>query len=243
MELNIEKQNALIALLERAYQAQTAWVADLTDDERAIAGSADRWSPKDTLAHIVFWQQVSAERLQKAQHDQQPADTRDFQPINEQIFEQRRALPWEHMTELAAQTHADTTDLVRTVDHGVLTDANRFAWNDNRPLVSSIISNNVWHPLEHICQFYVERGQPERADAIQQTYIIDEPALAAFPHDKATAFYNLACFHALGNRAEEAMALLPEAFQLRPDLIEWSKQDSDLDSLRDLPAFQSLTNA
>ena len=39
---------------------------------------------------------------------------------------------------------------------------------------------------------------------------------------------------------DQALALLPEALRLQPDLVEWSKEDTDLSSLHDLPAYQAL---
>ena len=41
-------------------------------------------------------------------------------------------------------------------------------------------------------------------------------------------------------QAKTPGAELAEALRLNPDLIEWSKQDSDLDSIRDDPAYQAL---
>ena len=58
-----------------------------------------------------------------------------------------------------------------------------------------------------------------------------------------TYAYNLACFYALGGEKEQALKRLRQAFELRPDLIEWSKQDSDLDSLRDDPGYVALLDS
>ena len=52
--------------------------------------------------------------------------------------------------------------------------------------------------------------------------------------------YNLACCYALAGQAEKAMDALREALRLAPDLTEWSKQDTDLVSLRERPDYQSL---
>jgi hypothetical protein len=65
-------------------------------------------------------------------------------------------------------------------------------------------------------------------------------ALLALSDWRNVARYNLACFYALTGQKKKAMAELRESLQTNPDLIEWSKRDSDLDSLRDDPAFQAL---
>jgi len=50
----------------------------------------------------------------------------------------------------------------------------------------------------------------------------------------------LACFYAANGQLEQALVILPEALRLQPDLVEWSKEDADLISLHNLPAYQAL---
>jgi len=57
---------------------------------------------------------------------------------------------------------------------------------------------------------------------------------------QGTVEYNLACFYALHNLPQAALDCLASAFAQNPDLIDWSKQDPDLDSLRSHPTFQAL---
>ena len=56
----------------------------------------------------------------------------------------------------------------------------------------------------------------------------------------ATPLYNLACCEALAGRKEDAIGHLRVAFERRPSLRHVAKEDSDLDSLRDDPAFREL---
>jgi mannose-6-phosphate isomerase-like protein (cupin superfamily) len=56
----------------------------------------------------------------------------------------------------------------------------------------------------------------------------------------ATPLYNLACCEAQTGRTEDAIAHLREAFERRPSLRELSKEDTDLDPLRDEAAFREL---
>jgi len=55
--------------------------------------------------------------------------------------------------------------------------------------------------------------------------------------DNAGLLYNLACFHALAGRGDEAVELLRRAYEVLPAAREWAADDSDLDSIRDDPAF------
>jgi hypothetical protein len=55
---------------------------------------------------------------------------------------------------------------------------------------------------------------------------------------KAGVLYNAACFEALAGRREDALAHLRAAAELdRDTVLRWAEGDSDLDSLRDDPAF------
>lgn len=55
-------------------------------------------------------------------------------------------------------------------------------------------------------------------------------------------WYNLACSHALLAEREAALAALKRAIDLGYDDADWMREDKDLISLRDDPAFQSLLN-
>ena len=100
-----------------------------------------------------------------------------------------------------------------------------------------ILDNSVWHPQSHIADFYVKRGKLEKATQMQEALT---EKLKGSPPWESTAAYNLACFYALNGMKEKAIPKLKEAFKLMPDLLEWSKQDSDLNSLRELPEFKAL---
>jgi hypothetical protein len=53
------------------------------------------------------------------------------------------------------------------------------------------------------------------------------------------ADYNLACFYAKTGQPAAALALLPGALRLAPDIMEWSKEDPDLVSLHTEPAYRA----
>ena len=56
----------------------------------------------------------------------------------------------------------------------------------------------------------------------------------------AAPLYNLACCEALAGRHEDAIGHLRAAFERRPSLRDLAKEDTDLDPLRDEPAFRDL---
>jgi mannose-6-phosphate isomerase-like protein (cupin superfamily) len=52
--------------------------------------------------------------------------------------------------------------------------------------------------------------------------------------------YNLACCEALDGRSDDAISHLRVAFEKQPSLRDLAAQDTDLDALRDEPAFRDL---
>ena len=56
----------------------------------------------------------------------------------------------------------------------------------------------------------------------------------------AAPLYNLACCEALAGRTDDAIGHLRVAIEKRPNLRDLAKEDTDLDPLRDEPAFKEL---
>ena len=99
------------------------------------------------------------------------------------------------------------------------------------------MNNGFEHPIVHYANYYQRRGDLAKAT---QLYEASVAAVADLPEWYGSARYNLACFYALSGQTDWAIAELQAALQLRPDLLEWSKQDTDLASLRDAAAYQAL---
>ena len=237
-------QAALLNLLEQAREEREAWVESIPAAQRQATGTPEQWSLKDDLAHMAFWEGRTAERI--AAHRRGDAPTEggpDFQEVNERVFEERRGWSWERVLDDATRTHARLIDHVRALDDTALTQARQSAGGGERAIAADLLGNGYWHIMEHVARSYAASGQVERAAHMLDRAIVANDQLKLLPNDYATALYNLACFYATIGKPDKAMPLLPEALRLRPDLIAWSKQDSDLDSLRDRTDFQALYHA
>jgi tetratricopeptide (TPR) repeat protein len=78
-----------------------------------------------------------------------------------------------------------------------------------------------------------QRGEYEKALSLFQKVISEEPNFSE-------ALYNMSCCCAqLGNR-ENAMAYLGQAIRINPECREWAGEDSEFDTLKNLPTFQDL---
>ena len=55
-------------------------------------------------------------------------------------------------------------------------------------------------------------------------------------------FFNLACWESLCGQTREALDHLGHAIEMSEEFRQSAKHDSDLDPIRDEPAFQQLIN-
>jgi len=218
-------QDDIAETLVAARAAERDIIAALPEDVRLAPGPDGGWSPKDIQAHLSLWKARQVGRLVAARRGEvvEPA-AEDLDAVNAELHASRADWSWEA---IAAEADAVTDQLVAEIlatDLATLT-------GDER-LLGGTMGNGASHALEHLPALARAHGKEERVLALARQV---EGIIRAsdFPDgDKGAFLYNQACFHALGGRLDEARALLPEAFRLRPDLAEWAQQDSDLDALR-----------
>jgi tetratricopeptide (TPR) repeat protein len=75
-----------------------------------------------------------------------------------------------------------------------------------------------------------------KAGDYDRAVAIASEGLAEWPQ-QGTLNYQLACYHALAGRPEQALEHLAIAVENEPRAAGWASDDSDLDSIRDDPAF------
>jgi len=113
-------------------------------------------------------------------------------------------------------------------------------WQDDRSIWRTVVGNGYIHPIMHMIEHYQQKG--DMAQAAEITAMLGQPLveLDDSPDWQGTIKYNAACSLSLLGKKEAAIAELRDALALAPELIDWSKQDSDLDPLREEPAFQAI---
>jgi tetratricopeptide (TPR) repeat protein len=67
-------------------------------------------------------------------------------------------------------------------------------------------------------------------------------SLTVLGASRALLLYDMACLLTGGGEYDRALDLLEEALQLDPHLVEWCRQDPDLNELRGVPRFQKLNS-
>ncbi len=235
-------QDKLLDLLRQARAYELAFVNGTSEAERAEIGTLDHWSAKDLFVHISTWTDRFADHIEASAHGGPARELTESEidARNAEIFAENRLRPWSEVETASERASAKLMAQVSRLTEEQLAGDKPFTWYRNEPLRRSIVANSFTHPITHLSQFLLERGHVQGARRMQegmaQALIEFDPS----DHTRGTALYNLACFHALAGEPNQAIDLLRQALPLRPDLYDWSKQDSDLDSLRDLAEFQAL---
>ena len=233
-------RDKLLDVLDRAAQIEQELIQALTPGERTQVGVVDHWSVKDLVSHATAWQQHMIQGLEGEQGWFSAQTVDDIDHTNAQIFEAYRDLTWDEVILYADQARGAIRRRVERSKESDLTDPSRIATSNDQPLWRRLVSNAVVHPVMHYAQFYADRGDRAKAVAIQERM---GEMLLALDHDpiwQGVTRYNLGCAHALAGLKDQAIGELRQALELNPGLRDWSKQDSDLDSLRGDPAYEAL---
>lgn len=232
----------LMALLNRARAAELAMLDNVSAQEREASGTFERWAPKEVLAHISFWRSRSLNNLARVQRGEEPDNTGEveFDEINRATFDRNVGRSLEDILAESNQVfEAFITQLNRFGDEELF-ERNRYPLPGGASVARRALGNAYDHAAAHVGNFYLQRGDRARAFELLEASTAALLEFDTSPEGRGNALYNLACFYSLAGDSDRAIELLREALMTRPDLVEWSKQDTDLDSLRELPAFQGL---
>ena len=233
---------AILTLLRQTREQERALIDQLSEAERTAEGTPERWSIKDLTAHMAAWKQRHAEKLAAAVRGETAPEWTDMELVNRlnaESYAADRDRSWQAVQNQADHACAALITQVERMGEAELTDPNCYGWQAGSALWKETLGNGVWHPYDHMTKLYLARGDVERALGINQA-LIDTLQVDAPAELRGDAIYNLACLYARHGRIDQALAALREALNLNPKLIDWSRQDTDLDSLRAEPDFQAL---
>jgi tetratricopeptide (TPR) repeat protein len=235
----LTRRDALLTVVDRARALEQTLAGFFDEAARAATGTVEVWAPKDHFVHLAVWQAYQARRLEAIATGNPP----DQPAENDVVFQEHRDEPWDVVWANAMRALDEDAAAIARVSDEDLTDPNRFPWTNGRSLVSSTIGNIYLHPIEHLVQMHEERGDDASAEQVQLESVTFIRDLFGKGEEYANAVYNLGCFYAKRGRSAEAIAQVREALAVNPELTEWSKVDSDLTSLYELPEYQALYTA
>lgn len=198
------------------------------------------WTAKDNLAHLSAWRLVAAAELEAVRTGSPaPASVpEDIDENNANVYEATR-------NQRAAQVLEEARDSWATLAAAVeaCSEEDFLKPRIRRPEQAAwqvIPGNTFFHIAEHLAYWHSERGEDAAAEGA--AVWAHDLAFASFPDDRqrGTAAYNLGCFYAARGRAADAIPYLRSGIEMNPNLREWARTDTDLDSMRSMPELVRL---
>jgi tetratricopeptide (TPR) repeat protein len=232
--------SVLQSAVDQAAAQEQSFIKSLSPQERSEKGTFERWSAKDTLAHIAYWRQQMGKKLRQLANPEVDPWGREGDSQNEVVFKTYRDTPWDDVERMLAESIISIKTALGQANLDDLQNPALDPWHSGRAPWKTAIGNGFTHPIIHLVGYLVAHGQ--KAQALQLQKVANDTLLTLDddPDWKGLTLYNLACVQALAGEHDQALEGLQEAFKLAPRLIEWSKQDTDLVSLHADPRFLAL---
>jgi hypothetical protein len=229
----------LIELLQKGYQVEKKFIATLSDEERNADGSFELWTAKDIIAHNAYWRKQHAEDVLAVLTGKTPTHVDDDQ-INPEVYSRYKDQSWEDIDTLVDAGMKRMGEAISSISEDDLQRDNFYPWEQGRALWKEIVANIYTHPVIHLSEWHIKRGNPARAAEMYQEMTGQLTTLDDSPDWQGIIRYNNACSFSLLGDKETAINELREALKLNPGLTEWSRQDPDFEPIRGEAGYKAL---
>lgn len=196
-------------------------------------GTADDWAAVPLVAHCVDFKDQQSERLSCLLAGTVPPQFGEVDHRSPSLYAAMSARPADEVLADSRRVSAALIDGLWAVADQDLTDPSRHPWLNGRMLWLQVVVRGFWHPMGHLGDYYLSRGQAERAVAMQEHALATARYLAMPAPAEGMAAYNLACALARSGKVGEASQTLADAISLNADLAGNASRDPDLAAVRD----------
>jgi hypothetical protein len=221
--------DALAKTVQTARTAERDLFGGLDEATRERPIRAGDWNPKDFQAHLTAWKSRQADRFAAVREGRElppPIDDHEEDALNAKLRATRIDWKWAAIVEEADTVTERLVGEIRSADADVLRASDR--------LMSGTLGNGVLHTITHI-RWLLEAGVPldgKRVSAFADEALRAVSDVAIPEKGRAVGLYDLACYHALRGSPDMARNLLRDAFRMDPELVEFSRTDEELLSIR-----------
>ena len=233
----------LMGLIKKAHRLELEYLSSLSEGERQAAGTYEQWAPKDRISHITYWRRRSVETLSYLSRGQNPPEYPGYEECNRQNFEETKNISIQSLLREAETVLSAFSLALARFSEEDYRKPNFHPHLKNRTLLGYAINDAYFHPLYHITDAYLKLGNIAKVNQLQDQMVTDITAIDDAPRSFGTVYYDRACFYALTGDRERAVELLAKSFTLRPELVNWAREDGDLTNLREEAGFQALLNS
>jgi tetratricopeptide (TPR) repeat protein len=201
-------------------------------------GTYEKWSAKDIVAHVNYWEDVRAARSIAWVRGEELEPLLQFEQANAECYERFSTSTWDDVRAYTERAHKQMTEAIRVMNEENL--AGPSEESEERKMWESLVGSAYTHKLAHYAEFYMDRGRQNEAAELWSEWAEHVSPLDAGPEWQGGVHYNAACSLALAGDRERALEELRKGLELRPSLKPWSRRDSDLAALHDLAEYKKL---
>ena len=212
-------------MLRMAHAAERDVFASLEPGPRDAPAVDGGWSAKDVLAHLSAWKRYQVGRLRAIREGiEEPVIAGETDEVNAVIHAERAAWSWEQVL-----ADADAVSLALIAEIEAATEATL----ETDRISGTIMGNGPEHTLAHLSGVAAGTRLATRVTDLAAMIALTVDGSGWPAHAAAYARYNLACYHSLGGRLDDARALLRDALAGSLELRAFAVDDLDLLALRD----------
>jgi tetratricopeptide (TPR) repeat protein len=204
-----------------------------------VPANADRrWNAKDHLAHLAWWRDRDARMIDAVRTGGTPPPAVEDDAQNAITYQTYRDRPLGEIREFARTSWDRVIEATAACSEADLIKPHPYS--SSNVMWQTVCGVAFDHTGTHLTYWYLETGDVAKAEGAQRWWHDMHMRVAVDARHRAYAAYNLACFYARLGRAGEALPLLRQSFEWRPDLREHAHKDTDLDQIRDNSAVRLL---
>jgi hypothetical protein len=233
---------AIAGLLVHAEAAEAAFLAAAGDEASAEHGDAAHWAAAPLVAHNTEFKRQQAARLEAVLAGVEPPAFAEFDHHSPAYYAECGRIPPDEVAAAAQLTTARLLAGLRAVPDEDLLDPSRHAWLRGRRLSLQVIVRGFWHPLGHLGDFHLDRGDSAAAYALHEAAIAEAARPGVPDAARGMAYYSLGCAQARAGAIGPAAASIDLALSLNPDLSANLATDPDLAPLRIPPDARGTPN-
>jgi hypothetical protein len=230
----------VVQLLEYGRRVHQTFMQALTVEEQNAIGTLQQWAAKDTLAHLLFWQERLEQRL-TAMYQGQTVEPFNgtLDEVNDAVFYEYQGRAWDDLVETWDAVYSGLSVRVLAFKEEDLLAAGLFEEARGNSVVGIVVGGVLLHPVLHFADYCAQRGNLERGVVFHADLCAHLGQIESLPF-QGLSLYNFACFYALNNHPAEAVRRLAEGLALAPFMRENARQDPDFVSLHNDPDFVAL---
>ena len=219
----------LLQTIDEGREVESELAALVVD---APANPDGSWTAKDHLAHVSWWRRRSADTLNAMRTgSEMPPVLDDDDAINNAVI--YAEIKDRGAADVKAEAEQSWSALRAAVEASSEEDLARPHPRFPGFQLWESVPSAVSHAGTHVWSWYLDTGDEDRGMKAARWTADVESRFFDTPEKLADSRYNLACVYARLGRADDALPLLRQSFEAKPELAELARKDKDLDRIRE----------